>query len=382
MAGNLLKIIADEHIWGVKSACEHLSGYDVDLSVLPPKDITANAVKDVDVLLTRTGTKVGAVLLAGSSVRFAGTATIGDDHYDKAWLDAHGISWATAAGSSTGSVLEYILAALLELQAQHIINLSSMTLGMIGAGRIGGKLVDICKALGIKVLVNDPPRQRMEGDAGFVSLDDLLNQSDIITLHTPLITEGEDKTQHLLDDKHLNAFQGKVIINAARGSCIDNTALLSWLNSKQAVYAVLDCWENEPAILPELLEHKQCVIATPHIAGHSLDGKAANTQYIYEALCNYLNIKPVWHMNDDLPDVSFVCDEKIESWAALHDKVSEVYPIKKDHDALVACAGFNRSGIAERFVYLRRHYPVRRAWEKQSLVLSQILNATYSEVLR
>ncbi|MBN4061379.1 4-phosphoerythronate dehydrogenase [bacterium AH-315-G11] len=382
MAARPLKIIADEHIWGIKSACAHLSGYDVDLRVLAPKDITANAVKDIDILLTRTGTKVGAALLADSSVRFAGTATIGDDHYDKVWLDAHDVTWATAAGSSTDSVLEYMLAALLVLQNQHKINLSSMTLGIIGAGRIGGKLADICKALAIKVLVNDPPRQRLEGDEGFVRLDVLLQQSDILTLHTPLIAEGGDKTHHLLDAKHLKAFQGKVIINAARGSCIDNRALLAWLNSKQDVYAVLDCWEGEPAISPELLGHEQCVIATPHIAGHSLDGKAANTQYIYEALCAYLNVKPVWQMNDDLPDIPFIDDENIESWAALYDKVSCVYAIKQDHAALVSCAGFHEHDIAERFIYLRRHYPVRRAWKKQSLALSQILHATHSGVLR
>ncbi len=382
MIAKPLKIIADEHIWGVQEACAHLSGYDVDLRVLPPKDMTPEAVKDIDILLTRTGTKVGAELLTGSKVRFAGTATIGDDHYDKTWLDTHRIAWATAAGSSTGSVLEYMLAALLELHTQHKIDLSSMTLGIIGAGRIGGQLVDICRALGIKVLVNDPPRQRLEGDEGFVSLDELLCQSDIITLHTPLISEGQDKTYHLLDDVHLELFQGKTIINAARGSCIDHIALLAWMNSKQDAYAVLDCWENEPDISRELLGHKQCVLATPHIAGHSLDGKAANTQYIYEALCDYLTIKPVWHMNDDLPDVSFIHDEGIESWSALHDKVRRFYPMKQDHASLVACANLDRDDIAKRFVYLRRHYPVRRAWDKQSWVLSQILKAGYSEVLR
>jgi len=376
-----LKIIADGHIWGVEAACAHLSGYDVDLCVLQPKDITPEAVKNIDILLTRTGTKVDASLLTGASVRFAGTATIGDDHYDKAWLDSHHIAWATAAGSSTGSVLEYMLAALLELHAQHKVDLSSMTLGVIGAGRIGGRLVDICRALGIKVLVNDPPRQRLEGDEGFVSLDELLAQSDILTLHTPLISEGKHKTYHLLDDVHLKSFQGKVIINAARGSCIDNIGLLAWMNHKQDAYVVLDCWENEPGVSSELLAHKQCVLATPHIAGHSLDGKAANTQYIYEALCDYLTIKPVWHMNNDLPDISFIHDKSLKCWSDLHAKVKQMYPIKQDHEALVACANLNSDdNIAKRFVYLRRHYPVRRAWDKQSLGLSKILKASCSGV--
>jgi len=372
-----LKIIADEHIWGVRAACAQLSGYHVDLRVLQPQKITSEVVKDSDILLTRTGTHVGEDLLMGSCVRFAGTATIGDDHYDKAWLDAHGIAWATAAGSSTGSVLEYMLAALLELHAQHKIDLSSMTLGVIGAGRIGGRLVDICRALGIHVLVNDPPRQALEGDEGFVSLDELLNQSDMITLHTPLIPEGQNKTYHLLGTEHLNAFQGKLVMNAARGACINNIDLLAWLNSKQDAYVVLDCWEHEPAISSELLGHKQCVIATPHIAGHSLDGKAANTQYIYEALCDYLKLKPVWHMGDDLPDVSYIHDEISESWAWLHEKMCKVYAIRQDHEALIGCASYETSDIAKHFTYLRRHYPVRRAWHKQSLALSKILDASH-----
>jgi len=382
MSEKLLKIIADEHIWGAQEACAHLSGYDTDLRVLSPKDITPRVVKDIDILLTRTGTKVDAALLAGSTVRFAGTATIGDDHYDKTWLDRHAVAWATAAGSSTGSVLEYILAALLELHVQHKVDLSSMTLGIIGAGRIGGRLVTICRALGIKVLVNDPPRQHLEGDEGFVALDELLQKADVVTLHTPLIQEGADKTYHLLDKAHLEVFQGKVIINAARGACIDNIDLLDWMNRKRDAYIVLDCWENEPAISPALLAHEQCVIATPHIAGHSLDGKAANTQYIYEALCDYLKIEASWHMNDDLPDSSCMKDVMLESWSGLYDKTSKLYPIMQDHQALSACAKLTIEDIAKQFVYLRRHYPVRRAWEKQSQVLSEILDATYSGVLR
>jgi len=382
LAEKILKVIADEHIWGVQAACAHLSGYNVDLRILQPKHITAKAVKDVDILLTRTGTKVGAELLAGSTVRFAGTATIGDDHYDKAWLDAHGIAWATAAGSSTGSVLEYILAALLELHMQHKADLSSMTLGIIGAGRIGGRLVDICRALGINVLVNDPPRQGLEGGEDFVSLNELLHQSDIITLHVPLITEGQDATYHLLDDAHLALFQGKVVMNAARGACIDNEALLGWMNSKQDAYVVLDCWENEPDISPEILGHKQCVIATPHIAGHSLDGKAANTQYIYQALCDYLKIEPVWHMDNDLPDVLRASGGQLQPWSTLHDEIRRMYPIKQDHESLVACAKLGKHDIAKQFVYLRRHYPVRRAWGKQSHRLSQLLKAIVSGVLR
>ena len=377
-----IKVVADEHIWGIRSACKHIAGYAVDLLVLPPKHITADIVRDADVLLTRTGTKVDAALLAGSRVRFAGTATIGDDHYDKAWLDAQGIAWATAAGSSTGSVLEYVLAALLELHAQGKISMPDMTLGVIGAGRIGGRLVDICRALGIKVLVNDPPKQRLEGDGDFVSLDVLLREADVLTLHTPLLREGRDSTVHLLNQGQLEQFCGKVIINAARGACVDNQALLGWLNASNDVYAVLDCWEHEPGISRALLEHAQCVIATPHIAGHSLDGKAANTQYIYEALCAFLGVQPDWHMDDDLPAVAYSADQDVSSWDDLYARVRGLYPIMQDHQALRLCRHASNEAIEEHFVRLRRHYPVRRAWEKQSRVLSEILGARYSGELQ
>ncbi|MDQ6954407.1 MAG: 4-phosphoerythronate dehydrogenase [Mariprofundaceae bacterium] len=371
MTANTLNIVADEHIWGVQEACSYLSPYNVQLCILQAKDITAEALKSANILLTRSSTQVDASLLAGSKVRFAGTATIGDDHYDKTWLDANQIAWATAAGSSTDSVLEYILAALLELHEQRKLDLSSMTLGVIGAGRIGGQLVNICRALGIKVLVNDPPRQRLTQGDNFVALQELLNQADVLTLHTPLIKNGSDKTYHLLADAQFQEFQGSVIINAARGACVDNLALLHWLNSQRDNAAVLDCWENEPAIFTKLLHHKQCMIATPHIAGHSLDGKAANTQYIYNALCDYLGIEAVWNAQDELPKLSYHDDDRIESWYDLHEKIEQFYPLMQDHLNLIKGEGC----IADRFVYLRRHYPVRRAWKKQSKALSQILHA-------
>ncbi len=358
-----LRIVADAHIWGVKQAFSYLSGFDVNLKALEKEAITSQAIHDADILLTRSGTQVNANLLQDSNVRFCGTATIGDDHYDKPWLEAQGIAWASAAGSSTGSVLEYILATLLELHVQQHVDLSRDSIGIVGAGRIGGQLVKICEALGISVLVNDPPRQCMEGDQGFVSLEYLLAHADIVSLHTPLIQQSENRTYHLLDEMALQRFQGKAIINAARGACVDNQALLGWLNQTCGV-AVLDCWEHEPDIELALLQHQQCVIATPHIAGHSLDGKAANTQFIYRALCEYLGVQPEWDMHAMLPKLTCVAQEA-RGWHELHALINQFYIIQNDSKQFKASP--------KDFVSMRRYYPVRRAWDKQSSHLADIL---------
>lgn len=282
-----LNIVADAHIWGVEEAFSSLPGIDVSLTIMEATEITNASLQYADALITRSSTRVNEQLLAGTPVRFAATATIGDDHYDKQWLSGQGISFANAAGSSTDSVIEYMLTALLELHARKFIALPDIRLGIIGAGRIGGALADICRKMDIDTLLNDPPRARCEGDGGFSELDELLDTADILSLHTPLISKGEDKTHHLLDAERLDRFKGRGIINAGRGACLDNTALLNWLDGDQERFAVLDCWENEPAISADLLAHPRLIIATPHIAGHSLDGKAANTLFAYRALCQW-----------------------------------------------------------------------------------------------
>jgi len=361
-----LNIVADAHIWAVQSAFGELPGYDVELHVLENRQITAASLKHADILLTRSSTRVNADLLGHTAVRFAATATIGDDHYDKAWLDAHAIAWANAAGSSTASVLEYMIAVLLDLHVRKVISIGHTTLGIIGAGRIGGALALLCEALGMKVLLNDPPRAR-QAEAGdhYVSLDELLDKADLLTLHTPLIQDGEDNTVHLLSHQRLELFKGKGVINAARGSCIDNTALCDWLDKDHAHFAVLDCWEHEPAPLSRLMTHSGMVIATPHVAGHSVEGKAANTRYIYHALCRFLEIDPVWDMYAELPEfpatVGFSAGD--DMWHSLHAVVTALYPIHDDHHAMQSWRDLAQDELARAFVSYRRNYPARRFWQ-------------------
>jgi len=360
-----LNIVADAHIWGVKSAFSALPGYDVSLHALESRDITRSALEHADILLTRSATRVNAELLAGTPVRFAGTATIGDDHYDKSYLQDQGITFANAAGSSTGSVIEYMLAAFLDLHVRGLIHIPETTIGIIGAGRIGNALACHCRAIGMQVLINDPPRARTEGDASFSCLDNLLHQADIISLHTPLIRSGIDKTMHLLSKDHLQRFRGRGIINAARGACLDNQALCEWLDAAQDHFAVLDCWEHEPHVTVPLLGHPGMAIATPHIAGHSLDGKAANTLYIHRALCEWLGIASTWEPGEHLPastaGLPVTCTD--DAYANIQRAVSSLYPLQQDSRSMQAWANLPEQELATNFSAYRRHYPARRAWQ-------------------
>jgi len=364
-----LKIVADAHIWSVQSAFSRLPGYEVDLHVLENSQITAESVRDADILLTRSATRVNAELLQGSHVRFAATATIGDDHYDQPWLDAAGIAWANAAGSSTGSVLEYMMTALLDLHQRKLITIPNTSIAIIGAGRIGGALAALCESLGMTVLLNDPPRARLEGDDQFCSLEEVLMQADILSLHTPLIRSGEDSTVHLLSEKQLQRFKGVGVMNAARGSCVDNAALCDWLDRGAGRFAVIDCWEHEPKPLTRLINHSGMAIATPHIAGHSVEGKAANTESVYHALCTFLEIEPEWDMYAELPAFPAcvelpACDDM---WQTLHAAVTLLYPIREDHQAMQSWGDLCPDELAKAFVFYRRNYPARRCWQHAPL---------------
>ena len=366
-----LTIVADAHIWGLESAFASLPGFDVELRIIESRQINHSALLNADVLITRSSTRVDRKLLEGTPIRFVATATIGDDHYDKAWLEQNGIAWGNAAGSSTVSVVEYMLTLLLELHGRSLFEMEQSTLGVVGAGRIGSALALRCQALGVKLLLNDPPRQR-DGDSELLPLESLLESADIITLHTPLNRDGPDSTFHLIDESFLRRFKGHGIINAARGACIDNRALLEWLKEGSSRWAVLDCWENEPLVSRELLAHPQLVIATPHIAGHSLDGKAANTRFVYDKLCGFLSVSPTWREENDLPAAAVTRFDGCsgDSWRDLAALTQQLYPLLQDDAEMKSWLGLDDEGIKQAFSHYRRHYPVRRGWHVPQLSLA------------
>ena len=353
-------IVADENIPLIE---EFFASFG-EIRRLPGRQITRADVHDADVLLVRSVTRVDRELLEGSAVKFVGTCTIGTDHLALDDFEHAGIQWASAPGCNARGVVDYVLGSLLTLADIEGADLAQRTYGVIGAGEVGGRLVRVLRDLGWKVQVCDPLRQAAEG-ADYVSLEQIIEQCDVISLHTPLSKSGDFATWHLLDEARLNRLKpGTWLINASRGPVVDNAALRNVLNAREDLQAVLDVWEGEPQVDVELAD--LCVLATPHIAGYSLDGKQRGTAQIYQALCAFLGQTPQVQLADLLPapwlakvELSANSDQ---AWA-LAMVCRGVYDPRRDD------ADFRRTltGPVEQqkqaFDGLRKHYPVRREIE-------------------
>lgn len=256
-----------------------------DVVYLPPEAITPEAVRDADALIVRTRTKCNAALLSGSKCRVIATATIGTDHIDLPWCEANGIAVYNAPGCNAPGVAQYVYASILKLQG----DVDGRTIGIVGVGHVGSIVADWGEALGLRVLLCDPPRADREGTAGFVTLAQIAEEADIITLHTPLDRTGKYPTWHLADESLFGALRRKpIFINAARGPVTDTQALIRAIESGRISHAVVDCWENEPAIDSRLLEMAD--IATPHIAGYSKEGKMRASQTAVKAVATALGL--------------------------------------------------------------------------------------------
>ena len=279
-----MRIVADENI---PLLDEFFAGFG-EIRRLPGRGIDAAAVADADLLLVRSVTQVDRTLLDGSAVKFVGTCTIGTDHLDLDYFQQAGITWASAPGCNARGVVDYVLGSLLVLAEQQGVDLATRTYGVVGAGQVGSRLLKVLRDLGWRVLVCDPPRQAAEG-GDFVSLQQILDECDVISLHTPLERLGVHATHHLFDSARLAALKpGSWLINASRGAVVDNRALRDLLSQRSDLHAVLDVWEDEPQV--DVALAALCCIATPHIAGYSLDGKLRGTAQIYQAFCAWMQL--------------------------------------------------------------------------------------------
>ena len=354
-----MKIVADENISFVREIFSPLG----DVFCVAGRDIKPNLLSDADVLLVRSITNVDRQLLSDSSVRFVGSATIGTDHIDKDWLRSRGIAFAYAPGSNSNSVAEYVFAALLHLGQKYNWLLNDKTLGIIGLGNIGSKVQKKANALGLNVLANDPPLQRQTSDPRFVTLDTVLEQADIITIHVPLTNTGPDATFHLFDKEKLTRLRPHtVLINTSRGKVVDNQAIKLRLQTDALGPTVLDVWENEPDIDPQLLE--RIAIATPHIAGYSLDGKVNGAVMLYRAICEFFNIPDSLQIERSLPahaipvlelDTTTCSDQQLMAKAIL-----TIYDILSDDRNLRQITQKKTAERGDYFDLLRKNYPVRR----------------------
>ncbi|CAH0257366.1 erythronate-4-phosphate dehydrogenase [Pseudomonas frederiksbergensis] len=350
-------IVADENIPLLDAFFEGFG----EIRRVPGRSIDRATVEQADVLLVRSVTNVNRALLEGSNVRFVGTCTIGTDHLDLDYFQQAGITWSSAPGCNARGVVDYVLGSLLTLAEIEGVDLAQRTYGVVGAGEVGGRLVKVLQGLGWNVLVCDPPRQAAEG-GDYVSLEQIIEQCDVISLHTPLDKQGPQATWHLFDKNRLNQLKpGTWLINASRGPVIDNAALRQVLLQREDLQAVLDVWEAEPEVDVALAE--LCVIATPHIAGYSLDGKQRGTAQIYQAFCKFLGQPEQVSLNDLLPApwlsaVTLNADTD-PAWA-LAMLCRGVYdPRRDDADFRRSLVG-NVSEQRAAFDGLRKHYPLRR----------------------
>lgn len=334
----------------------------------PGRSLDAASVREADILLVRSVTKVDRHLLEGSRVQFVGTCTIGTDHLDLDYFDQVGIRWSSAPGCNARGVVDYVLGSLLTLADLEGASLPERVYGVVGAGQVGGRLVSVLRALGWKVMVCDPLRQAAEG-GDYVELDTLLQACDVISLHTPLERGGQYPTWHLLGPAELAKLRpGACLINASRGAVVDNGALRALLQQRDDLHAVLDVWEGEPQVDLQLAD--LCTVATPHIAGYSLDGRQRGTAQIYRALCQHLGVNEVIQLADLLPRppvAQIELDAEVDLQWALAMLCRAVYDPRRDD------ADFRRSLSEDvqqqraAFDALRKHYPPRREIEGLSV---------------
>ncbi|WP_350260940.1 4-phosphoerythronate dehydrogenase PdxB [Pantoea sp. BJ2] len=349
-----MKILVDENM----PYARELFSRTGDVLAVPGRPLPEAELQDASGLMVRSVTKVNAALLAGTPVKFVGTATAGTDHIDEASLAAAGISFSAAPGCNAIAVVEYVFSSLLLLAERDGFALRDRTVGIVGVGNVGGRLQKRLQAWGVKTLLCDPPRADRGDQETFHSLDDLVAQADILTFHTPLFKDGPYKSWHLADAALLMALKpNTILINACRGAVVDNAALLAVLKMRHDLSVVLDVWEPEPDLSLDLLDKVD--IATAHIAGYTLEGKARGTTQVFEAWCDFIGQPQQVALESLLPAPEFgsvTLRGKLDQ-PTLKRLVHLVYDVRRDDAPLRKVAA--KSGEFDR---LRKQYQERREW--------------------
>jgi erythronate-4-phosphate dehydrogenase len=365
---NPINIVAGENIPYIKEAFEGLG----NLTILPGRSITSADLKDTNILLIRSITEVNEGLLKDTPVEFVASASAGTDHMDTAYLNAQNIGFASAAGSNANSVAEYIMAALLLLGKQQSFSLLGKTIGIIGVGNIGKLVKQKAEALGMHPILNDPLLAET-GQIDHRSLDETLG-CDVVTLHTPLTNDGPYPTYHLLNEQTIKWLKpSAVFINAARGEVVHTPALLDAITHQRIGPTIIDVWEQEPNINWDLFQ--AVTLGTPHIAGHSLDGKANGTFMIYAALCKHLGIEPTWNPAQSLPPPIVPLIEvnayPQSGQEQIRQMVTKIYDIVADYQRMQELLVASPNERPALFDALRKNYPVRREFHRTTVKLPE-----------
>lgn len=329
-----MKIVVDDKIPYIRETICQLADETVFLSGAA---ITADDVRDADVLVVRTRTRCNRQLLEGSKVQLVVTATIGYDHIDTQWLQEAGIRWTNCPGCNSGSVAQYVECALLLLEQQKGLSLHESTIGIVGCGHVGSKVKAVAERLGMQVLVCDP----LLDNPSFVSLDEIERRCEVITFHVPLTREGQYATWHMADDDFFHRLpRVPYIINTSRGEVVDNQALLQALQDGRVRDAIIDVWEHEPHPNAALLD--KVFIGTPHIAGYSADGKTNADNMVIDAICQHFG----------LPHPGIIAPPALSSDFKYTGSPLDLYNPMIDSQKLKA--------DASQFEQLRNNYPLRR----------------------
>ncbi len=355
-----MKIVADENIPQVSEAFKELG----EVTLIPGRQIEQRHLIECQCLLVRTVTRVDQALLEGTPVEFIGTATIGTDHIDETYLQKSNIGFSNAAGCNAEAASEYVISGLFALSENKKFNPFELKAGIVGCGNVGSRLYQKLTALGIETLRNDPPLAEKEVNNEYVDLGTIIQQCDFISLHVPLTREGQHATQHLFDKERLMALRQEcILVNAARGPVIDNNALLEVIEQRPDLTVHLDTWEHEPNISRELLTKVD--LATPHIAGYSVEGRLRGTQMILDAACRHFHKTSHWHMSQLLPDSIDLqvpySDDMLEYWQRVF---LQHHNIRQDHLALTQAVGLSEEAFACHFDGLRRVYENRFEYER------------------
>ncbi|NMH61292.1 4-phosphoerythronate dehydrogenase [Alteromonas ponticola] len=352
----MTKILYEDSI---PKAQEYFDGLG-DVASFPSGNLAPHHLDNVSMLVVRSTTKINQATLAGNHrIAFVTTATAGTNHFDKAFLAQAGIAWNSAAGCNARSVAEWVISALLVADEQNRIDLANATVGIVGAGNVGSMLAALLTAMNIRYKLCDPPLQKQGDQRALVALDEILT-CDVISLHVPFTAAGVDATANLLSSDELNSLsQHQLLINACRGEVIDEPALRQRMQQPDAPTLVLDVFDDEPDIDMSLLP--LCFLATPHIAGHSVEGKLRGTQLVYEQVCSLLGQPVQKQLEDFLSTVSPMTVDaeeltsdtlSIAQWRAL---LLPIYDIREDDKHF-------RQSMAQsnQFAALRKAYRVRR----------------------
>jgi erythronate-4-phosphate dehydrogenase len=356
-------LIADNHIPFLKGILEPFA----KVIYVEGGQIDHKLAKKADGLITRTRTFCNAALLEGTPVKFIATATIGFDHIDTDYCSKKGISWFHAPGCNASSVRQYLASALVRLALKHNFGLHRKKIGIIGVGHVGSKVAQLARALGMIPLLNDPPRERNENISGFVSLEEICETADIITFHVPLGLEGQDKTFHMADREFFEKLKKKpLVINSSRGSVVETNAVKAAIEHGEISGFAADVWENEPDLDLELL--KKSDIATPHIAGYSVEGKANGTAACVQAASRFFNFGiDNWYPSPLPPPENLLIEINARNKTdeqVIFEAILASYDVMKD-DAIL------RKDPSQ-FENFRNHYPVRREFGIYSV---HLLNA-------